>query len=503
METFRNLLSRIVRHRKYLAFFVFCFLFATRISSAQYSFDQHQDALSQTEGQNLQKFSEQNFAGFVNSFNVALTGCGKPNCPDSLKVGVIGTTGNMIAGMYYNPLASGVVYTADVLQRFNPVQPVYAQVGTGFSSLSPLLSVWKAFRNFAYVFFAIVFVFIGLAIMFRMKMDPRTVLTIQSAIPRIVVALLLVTFSYAIVGFLIDLMYVLMALLILIFQPIVGDSGVTALQARFLTGGFWTALSSIAGVVGAGGGGVVAGIGAVAGLVGGGLLAALSGLAITAPLVASVPAIVFAGGVPALLIGGAGIGAAVFLLILLLIFIYLMFRLFVELLKAYIAIILSLIFGPLIIALGAIPGMPGFGMWFKNLIANILVFPAVAFVLILGQVLTSQGFANGLWSPPLLAGGALESKFIPVLIGFGLLLIVYQIPQMIKNLFGLKGLGFAFGETLGPAAGAGRIGYLGAAETGIRGMEKWATPVGGGPPTGFWAGAANVSRRITGIRGGR
>ena len=55
---------------------------------------------------------------------------------------------------------------------------------------------------------------IGFMVMFRRKIDPKTVITVQNALPKIVLALLLVTFSYAIAAFMIDLMYLVMAIII-------------------------------------------------------------------------------------------------------------------------------------------------------------------------------------------------------------------------------------------------------------------------------------------------
>src|SRR5207248_2071356 len=79
--------------------------------------------------------------------------------------------------------------------------------GYGYASLRPFLKLWKAFRNIIYLLFVIVFVVIGLGVMLRLKVDNKTVMTVQAAIPKIVVALILVTLSYAIVGFLIDMMW--------------------------------------------------------------------------------------------------------------------------------------------------------------------------------------------------------------------------------------------------------------------------------------------------------
>jgi len=122
--------------------------------------------------------------------------------------GAIGGITNLIAAMYANPPASSVEYFADLGRNLGIVKPAYAQ-GVGFEGLRPILPLWKAFRNIAYLFFTIIFVVIGFAIMFRVKLDPQTVISIQNAIPRIVVALILVTFSYAIAGLLIDLIYVI------------------------------------------------------------------------------------------------------------------------------------------------------------------------------------------------------------------------------------------------------------------------------------------------------
>jgi hypothetical protein len=119
--------------------------------------------------------------------------------------GAIGVMSQMISVLYTPPLHTGD-YFNHLAQNFGIVKPAYAQ-GTGFEGLKPLLGIWTAFRNIVYLIFTIVFVVIGLAIMFRIKIDPRTVMTIQNQIPKIIVGIVLVTFSYAISGFLIDMMY--------------------------------------------------------------------------------------------------------------------------------------------------------------------------------------------------------------------------------------------------------------------------------------------------------
>ena len=51
-------------------------------------------------------------------------------------------------------------------------------------------------------------------VMFRANISPQAVATVQDSLPRIVIALVLVTFSYAIVGLMIDLMFVILNIII-------------------------------------------------------------------------------------------------------------------------------------------------------------------------------------------------------------------------------------------------------------------------------------------------
>src|ERR1035437_3801494 len=122
--------------------------------------------------------------------------------------GAIGAMSGMIAILYTPPL-----HTSDFIaymgQNFGIAKPSYAQVtGIGFIGLTPLLHAWVVFRNIVYLLFVFIFIIIGLAIMLRIRIDPRTVMTIQNQIPKIIISLILVTFSFAIAGFLIDLMWV-------------------------------------------------------------------------------------------------------------------------------------------------------------------------------------------------------------------------------------------------------------------------------------------------------
>ncbi|HEV2340073.1 MAG TPA: hypothetical protein VGT05_04980 [Patescibacteria group bacterium] len=150
--------------------------------------------------------------------------------PKTQKIGFVKKGGGVLALVNQAIIATYTnqpLHTSDYLtymgRNFGLVKPAYAittppcTYSIGFCGLTPLLNIWVIFRNFVYLFFALVFVFIGLLIMLRVKIDPRTVMSVQNQIPKIVIGLILVTFSFAIAGFLVDLMYVATSLILNLF----------------------------------------------------------------------------------------------------------------------------------------------------------------------------------------------------------------------------------------------------------------------------------------------
>lgn len=71
--------------------------------------------------------------------------------------GAIIDVSRLISMLYANPPASSIEYVAGIIDNFQNkklAQPVYAQnTGFGFSALSPVLPVWRIFRNLAYLVF--------------------------------------------------------------------------------------------------------------------------------------------------------------------------------------------------------------------------------------------------------------------------------------------------------------------------------------------------------------
>lgn len=427
------------RKFKIFLFLLAVFLFCVRGVSAYIGDPQtFEDSTIGAENQyNAESSTLKTATDLISSFNLLILGPTKEEYIDKFSQkmggGAIASVGNLIAGMYSNPPASSVTYFADVLHNLGIAKPAYAQ-GVGFSGMSNLLSLWKASRNLAYIFFIIAFMYIGLAIMFRVKISPQAVISIQNALPKLVIALILVTFSYAIVGLMIDLIYVLINLGVLALGGTEIIDDISSTQTQYIRMNFWGALGKAFENLGRGlsspnsyGFGVGAGVGT-----------ALSSILL---------AILFFG-TSHLALATAGIGIVIILIIGIVV-LWQILKLFFSLLSSYISIILSLITAPIQIIIGTIPGSQiGFGSWFKNLMANILVFPAVSIIILLTWILT--GTSGPEWEPPILGirGGAL-----PALIGLGMIFLIAKVPEIVKSAFKIKpsGFGTVIGQAFKPA----------------------------------------------------
>lgn len=342
-----------------------------------------------------------------------------PNNPLGYKGSAVAGISQGIAFLYGNPAASTYAFILDAGKTLGFLPKAYAQ-GVGFTGLSPLLEIWKQFRNVAYGIIAIVLIVVGFMVMLRKKIDPKTVVTVQNSIPRIVIALILVTFSYAIVGFLIDLMYVCMLLIANLLGP---AAGLTESPSTFITGNFgtatrafikggWESFKEIFYLIPPG---VQAGTMVVSGVIG----ALLFGISLKA-------------------VATAGVPHALFFLLIALTVLFGIVRLFFLLLDAYIHIIISLLVSPLHLMMEAVPGVNSFGSWMKNLVSKLLVFPMVTALLLITHVITSLNTAETMWVAPFIWNdeNATTASGLAGVIGLGMLLsipsIVAGVQKMLK-----------------------------------------------------------------------
>lgn len=375
--------------------------------------------------------------------------------------GLIGFLPGMFS-VVYTPPASGTDYVRYLAGNFGITEPVYAQApGGGFEALRPLLPLWTAARNVAYLLFVLVFIIIGLAIMLRVKIDPRTVMTLQNQIPRVIVGILLVTFSYAIAGLMIDGMWLLTYAGINTITQASPTSNPTTtgcfsnltLQQRATKNLISTPFTFASEVLkqpcpsyAPGTEGlrqVTWGVGySIGGIVGDLVMAMITGktgnwqqycigngwsmTAIMDCLMGSIGWIV-----------GSVFGFLAGLLALIIVFLALMwamFTLWFELLKAYVMLILYIIAAPLWIITGLLPGTPlGFGKWMRRMFVHLAVFPAVACLLVIASVLANifNNAGPGAFVPPLVGQNNMAS--FGSLLAFAVILMAPTLLEVLKE----------------------------------------------------------------------
>lgn len=366
-----------------------------------------------------------------------------------------------VIAMYATPVASTQLFLVDLGKSIGLLHPAYAQ-GVGFSGLEPLLPIWKAFRNIAYILLAIILIAVGFMVMLRKKIDPKTVVTVQNSLPRIVVALILITFSYAIVGLMIDLMYLSMLFLITILVNASGGLLGSDTAAKYLGGGFWSAVGALFS------GGIRAFDDFIA------LIP--KGVSATITIVPGLLAGLFSGGKLSGFITGLAAAPALFLLLIALVVLFGIVRLLFMLIDAYIHIIIALLTAPIQLLFDAIPGVNAFGAWFRNLLSRLIVFPVTAAMLLIGTILTRYeknpvgipGFGSqspALWGPPFLTSDS-GVHGMAGFIGLGILLSIPMIVAGIqKTLKGESIIPGGPGAIFGPAGAAFgqllQVGYYG------------------------------------------
>ena len=380
--------------------------------------------------------------------------------------GLLGTATKM-ATAFYQPQASGVEYIAQVKNNFLG-KPTYAQ-GVAFKSgesLQPLLPLWKILRNVIYALASVIFIVIGIMIMLRVKISPQAVITLQNSIPKLVTSLVLVTFSYAIAGLIIDLSYWIQGMVLMIFFSAKG----IGLDSSLFTGAKWAnlipvdligtnsfynfknlanadfvTLSMLANATVPGGsmlalgglvGQVVLGsiIGGLGGLFGSGVGGALN----------------WGGGAIGWLVGAAG-GVVLMIVLFIIIAIWLI-KLFFGLLTAYVTIIIQIITAPIMIGIGAFPNSKaGFSSWLINLISKVAVFPVVLIAVVFINYIIDNVAGIDLWRPSLLNTGALGGgAVIRAAIGLAGLAMISKLPNLVPEaIFMLKPS--AFGKAIGEA----------------------------------------------------
>ena len=131
----------------------------------------------------------------------------------------------MIGMLYQNPPVRTADYLASISGNFGMVREASAQVvGSGAAVLHPILALWQVSRNISYVIMIVIFLIIGMMIIFRNKINPQTVITAQAALPGLVIGLIMITFSYFLAGLISDMAFVGTNVVGYYFSAVRGDT---------------------------------------------------------------------------------------------------------------------------------------------------------------------------------------------------------------------------------------------------------------------------------------
>jgi hypothetical protein len=304
--------------------------------------------------------------------------------PEMTRVGLLGTVDGEVMALASDP--PGVSLPQHFAKQWvpgyeNSDTSVYAQGEDGYTFLRDTVGVepiWEMMRNFAYALFVIIIMVAGFMIMFRSKIGGQATVSIMNALPGIVIGLLAVTFSFAIVGFIMDIGRLICMML---GQYMSSALGFPAFQLGDPFEMAWAAFNNMR-----------------AGFPG---INNLSG--VFGPLFMTM---MFIPGVN--LVGIIGI---ILILVLAAIAFYAAIRVYITLVMSYVKILIELIFSPLYIVMGSLPGRSGtITSWIKRVFSHVLVFPVIFFMLnlagYLGQSSVNTGFNQAIHFLSGTTGGA-------------------------------------------------------------------------------------------------
>jgi hypothetical protein len=137
-----------------------------------------------------------------------------------------------------------------------------------------------------------------------------------------------------------------------------------------------------------------------------------------------------------------------------------LFKIWFNLVKAFLYCLFYIILGPLMIVFGLLPTKPlGFESWIRRLFINIAIFPITAYIIVAARVLMEiydKDNLPGQFIPPLIGHNA-NANFGP-LIALGALILAPTIQQILRDKMGVKTIGTPGAIGAGLASGAAVVG---------------------------------------------
>lgn len=291
----------------------------------------------------------------------------------------------LVAAVYQNPPDLGTMSSlAEVINgNILGFKTSFAAAATpGRVRLNPIFSIWEGVRNISYLMITLVLVAYGFMVMLRQKIDPRTVITVQSAIPRLAIGLLMIAFSYTIASLVVDIGQVSLSTVGYFFNNLSRPACVL-IQTPCLP---YPYLESPMGLFTVG-----------------------QHLDFNAPTF-KIPII---DGLVSMILG--------------LVVWYIFFQVFFALITNYAQIFVKAAIGPVLIAIGIIPSQnDNIKKWIMGMLANVLVFPGIFFILNLAVYINNYESSFTLPDP-------LVQTDVKNFIILGLVVIASKVPAIIEE----------------------------------------------------------------------
>jgi len=232
------------------------------------------------------------------------------------------------------------LFFRDYAQRIPVVKnTAFAATPDDYLGSQLIYATWTMVRNISLGVISVFLLVIGIMIMTRKKINPQTVVTVQNALPRIAISIILVFFSYAIGAFLVKLMMPLTNIMPSVVWSAVKNASTTPILD------LPTSISAETGM----------------GYFAWGILAATTAFLWNMP--------------------GQGPGITLFLLLLLCALILVGFIAILKALLIYVKLLTYIVISPLYFAIGVLPGKESMALdWFKEVVSCVLSVAAMMFM---------------------------------------------------------------------------------------------------------------------------
>jgi len=338
---------------------------------------------------------------------------------------------------------SGINYFKDSISKFGLVDEINAQ-GFGYGAVNGLQKYWQGFRDIAYALTVLVVIVFAFMIMFRVKLSPQLVISVQSALPKIMGALVLATFSYAIAGFVIDLSYVVGGLFASLMTTAGFSQAVTQNNVQLTAFQFaFNEIVPLQGTSNSGGFYIFF------------WMFGYTFLFLITAIVAFFSTLLGGLSIYGAIVGLVGILFTLWVAVLM--FVYLI-KVPWVLLKNLISLFISIVVAPVQIVFGVLVPTIGFSMWFRKITAEALVFPLTGlFMFLASRTLAAAWVASfgqgepkqNLWAPPILGSSGDMAGIIWLAVSFMFITLIPKAVDIMK--MAIMGTKFEYGTAIGEA----------------------------------------------------